>query len=216
MTDSRILSTYRSKLRLSTSVGLLLGFVTYVFVIGLIVAGTTRLSHINTELEQTKQELRKTETELAERRAETARLDEQIKDKQTEFEQLKNNVQNFSYSTSLGGAQTNVTLGVKGSELYEIRASAHPAAGGSLYVFSAELNASPDVLSRIEKVDYFFNHPSFRQQHLVGTNPADKFRVSYTGWGCLDQVVVTVYFNDGETRQSDVNMCNYLPDFPHK
>jgi uncharacterized protein YoxC len=163
---------------------------------------------------------KKLQSSIGELQKQSASLDNEIQKKRDEYDALKRNVENFSFSTSSSDIHSNVQLGVAGTALYEIQASAKLTGGhtsyGPEYEFSAELRAKSEVLSKIDKVDYFFDHPTFRQPHMESNNPANNFRVSYVGWGCLSRVEVTIFFKDGGKRSSTFDMCSQLPESPRK
>jgi hypothetical protein len=133
----------------------------------------------------------------------------------TEYNTLKTNVEHLNVITKTENSSSSVTLGVTGeNQIFEIRATANALgrkiAQGPLYNFSLFVSASPDVIKSISKVTYGFYHPTFRQQVQETTDGLKNFTISYIGWGCLDDVVITVFFKDGTTRKSDFDMCKKL------
>ena len=68
-----------------------------------------------------------------------------------------------------------------------------------------------DVLSKIQSVQYEFNHPTFRQKVMTGRDRANGFAVGYTGWGCLTSVAVTFTPRDRGAepppQHRDFDMC---------
>lgn len=78
------------------------------------------------------------------------------------------------------------------------------------YKFRIELRGINQISDRITKVIYNWNHDSFKQPYLTSTDVANDFRAEYTGWGCLQEVIVTVYFDDGSEQSFELDMCAYL------
>jgi len=101
------------------------------------------------------------------------------------------------------------------NQVYAVKASAKAtgrktSGGQPLYDFSAYIDAPPDVLADIASVTYGFHHPTMRKPVRTETNRADRFRVGYMGWGCLEEVKVTVKLTDGNTHSFDFNMCTSI------
>ena len=63
------------------------------------------------------------------------------------------------------------------------------------------------MLAGIRSVYYRFDHDTFRKKDYVSESRAERFAVSYTGWGCLGKVDVTVKLVDGTEQEFDFNMC---------
>jgi prokaryotic YEATS domain len=84
--------------------------------------------------------------------------------------------------------------------------------GLELYNFTFSLSDLDDVFRRIKSVDYFLDHPSFTQKDLISTDASKNFLKSYTGWGCLDSVLVKIAFDDPSLRAApiDFNQCKAL------
>ncbi|ASS48211.1 MAG: hypothetical protein A3D31_18840 [Candidatus Fluviicola riflensis] len=78
------------------------------------------------------------------------------------------------------------------------------------YKFRVELRGIDQISDRITKVVYDRNHDSFKQPYLTSTDAANDFRAEYTGWGCLQNVIVTIYFDDGSEQTFELDMCAYL------
>ncbi len=88
------------------------------------------------------------------------------------------------------------------------KASYNPIQGQQkLYSFSLWLES--DSLSSIDSVSYYFDHPSFIKKYQKSNNPQRNFLVSYTGWGCLKMIKITVWRN-GESSVIELNHCTSL------
>lgn len=84
--------------------------------------------------------------------------------------------------------------------------------GRPQYVFSAWIQAPPEVAARIAAVQWEFNHPTFRNPVMGSSDRGSGFRVSYLGWGCLSSVIVTFQLVEprGEPPRLDFDMCAAL------
>jgi len=83
---------------------------------------------------------------------------------------------------------------------------------GSVTLFAAKfwLSGPKDVLSKIGRVDYYFDHPSYHPPHKIGKNASDGFTISYKAWGCIENVRITIVPRDSNFRARD----SYSTDFP--
>ncbi len=79
-----------------------------------------------------------------------------------------------------------------------------------LFTFYLHLKTIDSVKSSISSVDYFFNHPTFRKKHQVSKDSASDFKISYTGWGCLDTVTIAITKKNKSTDTIYFRMCNNL------
>ncbi|MDN5203637.1 hypothetical protein QQ008_19770 [Fulvivirgaceae bacterium BMA10] len=92
----------------------------------------------------------------------------------------------------------------------EPRATASPV--GKYYNFKIWLDIPQTQLRKISKVTYFFNHSSFKNPSVTVDSPKDGFRTGYTGWGCLNNMPITVTFNNGKEETIIFKMCSYIND----
>ena len=123
---------------------------------------------------------------------------------QIEYNNLKKNVEQL-YSVRV----TPENL------VYELKATAKAtgrinSAGKTTYNFSIYINAPEESLNQIEKVHYFFDHPSFSNQHFDIFDKDTAFSVTWIGWGCLFKLPITVHLKDGTQQAIDFNMCKNL------
>lgn len=79
-------------------------------------------------------------------------------------------------------------------------------------IFTFTLMPQPEALAQarqhIAVITYRMDHPTF-QNSLLATGPERGFRASYSGWGCLTNVVVLVEYIDPD-RSAEIaafNMC---------
>lgn len=79
-----------------------------------------------------------------------------------------------------------------------------------LFTFYLHLKTIDSIKNTIANVDYFFNHPTFRQKHNISKDPSNDFKISYTGWGCLDTVTIAITKKDKSTDTMYFRMCNNL------
>ncbi len=78
------------------------------------------------------------------------------------------------------------------------------------YDFSLWLDVPRERRAEILEVVYEFNHPTFRQKTQRSSNPEDGYRVQYTGWGCLNSIIITVNLRNGSSSSIDFDMCAEL------
>jgi hypothetical protein len=63
---------------------------------------------------------------------------------------------------------------------------------------------------QVEKVVYDYNHESFKTRYVTVTNGSDNYKTGYNGWGCLSELIATIYFYDGTTEAIQIDMCDEL------
>jgi hypothetical protein len=84
--------------------------------------------------------------------------------------------------------------------------------GQTVYRFNLMPKRAIDELRReVAVITYRMDHPSF-QNSLLATGPERGFTASYTGWGCLSNVVVLMEYIDPD-RPAEIaayNMCQAL------
>lgn len=136
----------------------------------------------------------------------TARLNEEYLKKQQDFETLKNNLNNL-YAAGVTAE----------NEIFEIMATAQ-ATGKKLgggkegYNFKIFINASDNVLQKIEKVIYHFDHSTFKNKTLESTDRANKFSMGYYGWGYLPTIPVEIFMQGGTIDTIDFDMAKSLEE----
>ncbi len=121
-----------------------------------------------------------------------------------EYRALRSNIEKF-HSLKITSA----------NEVYEVKATARATGaktpqGYPVYKFSMYINSPPELLHSITKVTYEFNHPTFSKPLHEVTDARSKFATFYTGWGCLNSVLVKVYLSDNTLQTIDFNMCKNI------
>lgn len=81
---------------------------------------------------------------------------------------------------------------------------------GDIYRFSISINPNSNAFSSIRKVQYDFEHSTFKNKHILTEDASNNFLYSYTGWGCLTSVGVTITSIDGISKNYDFDMCQSL------
>lgn len=168
-----------------------------VFLVGSVYYSATRLSPLEAEIGRKRAEINRLAQE------ETAQR-QRLADMQRQYETLK--------------ASTEQLYAVRvtpGNAVYELKATAQATGekyrdGKPIYNFSVYVKSPQSTLESIRSVHYRFDHDTFRQKEYVSKNRAERFAVSYTGWGCLGKVDVTVSLVDGTEQEFDFNMCRSL------
>jgi len=83
-------------------------------------------------------------------------------------------------------------------------------AGNILYRFDVWLEPPADQKQRIAAVDYAFDAPSATPATRASADRESGFRVHFGGLSCARSLAVTVTFDNGETREAEVNGCRAL------
>lgn len=76
-----------------------------------------------------------------------------------------------------------------------------------MFNYSLWLEVPKDREQELRRVSYYFNHPSYTQPTMHSSNHDDGFAVHYYGWGCLDNVIITLSLADRSERKVDFDMC---------
>jgi hypothetical protein len=181
-------------------------------VIGVVFVGTMvvftgmkvrEAARLQTKIEDRRDELKAVAQEIDDSRAAVDALKGELAARQAEFESLKANVEGL-YAVHVTDA----------NQVFEVKATAQATgkrtAKGPEFQFAAFINATPETLASIRQVTYRFPHDSFRDPVRVVKDRASAFRVEYTGWGCLPDVVVNIHLVDGSTRNMVFDMCKSL------
>jgi predicted nucleic acid-binding Zn-ribbon protein len=78
------------------------------------------------------------------------------------------------------------------------------------YQFKIWIDGPDNLLLKIDSVMYFFNHSSFRNPKVVVHNSQEGFETGYLGWGCLENMPISVYYKSGKQETLVLKMCDYL------
>lgn len=131
------------------------------------------------------------------------RMQQEVAEAERQLARLRSNIENL-YAVRV----------TEKDAIFELRASARAtdrtSSQGPLYRFSVFINAAPDTIQSITRVDYLFDHPTFRQRTMSSAEAGDQFRVGYLGWGCLSRVSARVLFDNGQSSSIEFNMCQSL------
>jgi len=84
------------------------------------------------------------------------------------------------------------------------------ATGHQIYDFALWISVPEELGPEIERVEYEFDHPSFRSKTQISREPANGFRVGYRGWGCLALITIHVFLRDGTSYTMYFDMCEAL------
>jgi hypothetical protein len=152
-----------------------------------------------------------------------APLEEEIHKKSSELEKLAQTEQDYLKKIDIAKNQyeqlrTNIEklYAVKvtpNNYVYELKATAKAIShsnGQPIYTFTIIVNAPSSTLDTIRRVEYLFDHPTFRQKSQISEDSSNQFMVKYNGWGCLTRVTATLELKDGESQKIDFNMCQSL------
>lgn len=65
--------------------------------------------------------------------------------------------------------------------------------GDPLFLFTLRV-ADSALLDQLEKVEYYFDHPSYNPKLKVSTQKETGFSIKYKGWGCMSIVPVYLHY----------------------
>jgi len=65
----------------------------------------------------------------------------------------------------------------------------------------------PDRQTEVAKVQYYFDNPTFVPKLWDSFDAKNGFQLKYTGWGCIDEVRVTLVARDGSLHNIPFKMC---------
>lgn len=155
-------------------------------------------------------------------------LNDAVGAKKKQYDVIKSQIEKVESSFEENNTKLTAWLGIIEDRVYEIQAFAdlvqrRPGASYldqryqfTIRIWTPDSQGVEEVTDKIERVDYFFNSPTFREPHKTITDPSGGFAVDYTGWGCVPDVKVEIRFKNGETRTKQFNMCDQLPGIPTK
>jgi hypothetical protein len=102
------------------------------------------------------------------------------------------------------------------SSLYRVNPHAEYAkTGKERYNFSLWVDIPEALRPSVKRVSYYFNHPSFSQKLYQVTDASTGYRFTYSGWGCLANVKITVHL---ENRDIEIEfyMCDAIREASKK
>jgi hypothetical protein len=79
-----------------------------------------------------------------------------------------------------------------------------------LYHFELWLEPPAEVKRRLVGVAYAFSTPAIRPQSQASSDQASGFRISAGGLACVDEIIVTLRFDDGRSEKVAVDGCKLL------
>jgi hypothetical protein len=90
----------------------------------------------------------------------------------------------------------------------------HQPTGWPIYTVQLSLAAPDTILDKTSEVRYHFNHESYHPNPKIGRDRGSAFAISYIGWGCVDQVVITLVPRNsagGSITLPDFDLCSVWP-----
>ena len=88
--------------------------------------------------------------------------------------------------------------------------TAEPTNQKGRYYFRIQLRGIENIKESIVKVVYDRNHPSFDQRYVTTFDKDNNFQGGYEGWGCLQNLGITIYFNNNTKKTFYIDMCKKL------
>ena len=76
------------------------------------------------------------------------------------------------------------------------------------YHFKIELRGIAQISYAVDSVRYDWNHASLKPTTL--TSSTNKFSHGYTGWGCLSNLKIIIFYSNRSQKTLEVNMCEQL------
>jgi cell division protein FtsB len=190
----------------SSRVAVVMVVIGLLFVVSLIVLTGMKareVAHLQTQIEDKRDQLEALALDIKGGREDLDELQRELAAKKAEFDALKANVEGL-YAVHVTDA----------NQVFEVKATAEATgrqtSNGSEYLFAAFINAPPETLASIREVEYRFEHPTFRKPVQVANDRATAFRVEYSGWGCLEDVGVTIRLRDDSSQDMRFDMCKSL------
>ena len=164
-----------------------------------------QLKHLEDKQQQLKQENIELQTETDSRRAEIASLDKQIS---VLREQKKGLLVDYRSDTRAVD-QIPIEFAVR-PYADAVHTGEYYRDGSPKRRYTLWLEIPPGRKREIQSVDYFFNHPTFTEQHMAGDVTTPGFKISYLGWGCMRHLVITLKLRNGKEKELDFDMCESI------
>jgi hypothetical protein len=80
--------------------------------------------------------------------------------------------------------------------------------GDAIYLFTLKI-ADSLLVPQLSRVDYFFDHPSYKPKLKTTSDSSNNFSISYRGWGCISKVPVYLHYKKTLTVDTIVfPMCD--------
>lgn len=92
----------------------------------------------------------------------------------------------------------------------EPRASTQKADKEGEFYYEIWLQITPTMAKKIKSVAYFFNHSSFKNPRVNVDSPSNDFRTGYKGWGCLENMPITITYKNGKEETLIFKMCEFI------
>lgn len=112
------------------------------------------------------------------------------------------------------GTQAPAAEGRSAAPSYTVRFTSTPTgrrtSNGPEFTFRFWLTGPAERLGQIREVVYYMDDPTFKQKEYRSREASSGFAQSYTGWGCLVNVGVTVNYMDQAPERFNVDMCAAL------
>jgi hypothetical protein len=177
----------------------------------LVALGAIALAVLGFSISKKATEFRELKASAATAKSDLTTIKDQTRESQAALVKIK-----AEYATLKANTEKLYAVNVTpANQVYAVKASAKAtgrktSSGKPLYDFSAYVDAPSDVIADIASVTYGFDHPTMRKPVQTETDRSDRFRVGYMGWGCLQEVKVTVKLTDGNVHSFDFDMCKSI------
>jgi hypothetical protein len=109
------------------------------------------------------------------------------------------------------GLYAGGTISIEGIRPQVSRTDLAKPEGNKIYKFTISLDVPEQKKSEIAEVSYSFNPPSgWTKPTQVSSDPASGFAISYDGWGCSYQIVISIVLRNGRNLRMSFDQCEAL------
>lgn len=203
----------RAAKRASTRAGLLTASGVLV-VLGVFAVSAWRLSKLDAEIAVKQTQVTELEARKGELRAEIQALQswrdvavENAKEKSRAYGEI------LDEAAKLEGGSLAVRTAVAQAPIEAVArpgASAVELRQAELYDFKLWLEIPPQRRAEVERVSYYFAHPSFASKVKSSSDAAENYEVGYRGWGALREVIITIEGRDGRVAKLAFDMAEAI------
>lgn len=180
------------------------------------------LAYATWKLADRRRELEITEATIEAKKAELKKVQDELNAKSVSLEAARED--KYAFAGILEKVPSDAVDGATLGFSEQLRIGAHPHADATfvtqsgnlkLYDFRIHIDFTDEggnnsLKSKIRRVVYHFDDPSFVEKEMSSTDSAGGFEVGYRGWGALHDVVIEYEHFNGERVRTDFYMHDAL------